>query len=72
MEQKWRFGLYLGRLAILKKENIWANNEQLLRPVFSSFRGQKNRKKVKKKHCSVRTKKLHKMKLVFSFSFFIS
>ena len=40
MEQELRFGLDLGRLALLKK-NIWANYEQLLRPVFSSFRGKK-------------------------------
>ena len=47
MEQDLRFGLDLARLALLKK-NIWANYEQLLRPFFSSFRGQKNQK-----HCSV-------------------
>ena len=41
MEQELRFGLDLGRLALLKKTNIWADYEQLLRPVFSSFRGQK-------------------------------
>jgi hypothetical protein len=44
MEQELRFGLDLGRLALLKK-NIWADYEQLLRPFFSSFRGQK--KKIK-------------------------
>ena len=33
MEQELRFGLDLGRLALLKK-NIWADNEQLLWPVF--------------------------------------
>ena len=32
-----------GRVGILEKENIWADYEQLLRPVFSSFRGQKKR-----------------------------
>ena len=36
MEQELRFGLDLGRLALLKK-NIWADYEQLLKPVFSSF-----------------------------------
>ena len=40
MEQNMRFGLILGRLAILKK--IGANYQQLLRPVFSCFREQKN------------------------------
>jgi hypothetical protein len=29
----------LGRLAVLKKK-VWANYEQLLRVVFSSFQGQ--------------------------------
>ena len=43
MEQELRFGLDLGRLALLKKNN-WANYEQLLRPVFSSFRGPKKHK----------------------------
>ena len=28
----------------LTKKNIWANYEQLLRPVFSSFRGQRKKK----------------------------
>ena len=41
MEQELRFGLDLGRLALLKKTNM-ANYEQLLRPVFSGFREQKN------------------------------
>ena len=40
IEQKLRFGLDLGQLAVLKKR-IWANYEQLLRVVFSCFRGQK-------------------------------
>ena len=40
------------------KKEIWANYEQLFRPVFSSFHGQK-----KIKNCSVRNKKLHKVKL---------
>ena len=43
MEQELRFGLDLGRLALLKKKNIWANYELFLRPFFSSFRGKKNR-----------------------------
>ena len=36
MKQNMRFGLTLGRLAIL------CDYEQLLRPIFSCFRGQKN------------------------------
>ena len=61
MDQELRFGLDLGRVALLKK-NISADYEQLLRPVFSSFRGQKNQK-----HCSVCTKKLHEKKLYIFF-----
>ena len=38
MEQKMRFGLVLGRLAILKK--MVADYEQLLRAIFSCFQGQ--------------------------------
>ena len=34
MEQELRFGLDLGRLAVLKKR-VWADYEQLLRVVFS-------------------------------------
>ena len=41
MEQKLRFGLALGRLAILEKK-IWADSEQLLRAVFSCLRWKKN------------------------------
>ena len=40
MEQELRFGLDLGRLALLKKK-IWANYEQFFRLFFSSFHGQK-------------------------------
>ena len=40
MKQNMKLGLILGRLAILKK--IGANYQQLLRPVFSCFREQKN------------------------------
>ena len=42
MEQNMRFGLILGRLAILKKKDGGADCEQLLRAVFSCFQGQKN------------------------------
>ena len=41
MEQELRFGLDLDQLALLKKKNIWADYEQLLRPFFSSFPWQK-------------------------------
>ena len=43
MEQELRFGLDLGRLALLKK-NIWVDYEELLRPIFSCFHGQKKKK----------------------------
>ena len=36
MEQELRFGLDLGRLALLKKR-VWADYEQLLRVVFFMF-----------------------------------
>jgi len=36
MEQELRFGLDFGRLALLKKEKIWADYEQLFRLVFPS------------------------------------
>ena len=48
MEQELRFELDLGQLALLKKTLEPIMSEQLLRLVFSSFRGQKNQK-----HCSV-------------------
>ena len=60
MEQKMRFGLVLGRLAILKK--LGANYEQQ-RVVFPCFQGQKDNLILKKKYCTIRTKKLHKMKV---------
>jgi len=69
MEQNMRFGLILGRLSILKKKN-WANYEQLLRLVFSCFRGQKNMLNFFLKHCSIRTKKLHNMSFIIFFFWF--
>jgi hypothetical protein len=45
MNQELRFGLDSGQLALLKKIEIWANYEQLLRPVISCFHGQKKREK---------------------------
>ena len=59
MEQELRFGLDLGRLALLKK---WADYEQLMRPVFSCFHGQN--KEIKN------TVELHDMKLKNIFFFF--
>ena len=59
MEQNMRFGLILGRLAILKKNggpimsNIWGW-------FFHVFRGKK-KFKILFKNCSIRTKTLHKM-----------
>ena len=41
MEQKMRFGLVLGQLAILKKK-FGADSEQLWRVVFHDFRGKHN------------------------------
>ena len=57
----WAVGCGLG-WAVGKK--VWADYEQPLREVFSCFHGQ-NKSKLKK--ISVRTKKLHKMKLNFFF-----
>ena len=42
VKQKMRFGLVLGQLAILKKK-VWADYEQLLRPVFSCLHGPKKK-----------------------------
>ena len=39
-ELRLRFGLNLGWSALLKKK-IWADHEQLLRPVFLCFHGKK-------------------------------
>ena len=41
MEHNIRFGLIFGQLAILKKKIVPIMSKQLLRPVFSCFRGQK-------------------------------
>ena len=43
----------------ITEKKYWVDYEQLLRLVFSCFHGQKKRKK---NHCSIRPKKLHKMK----------
>ena len=58
----------------LWNKRVWADCEQLLRPIFSLFRGQKNILIFFWKHHSVRTEKLHrkKVKKIFlgGFSFF--
>ena len=43
----------------LWNKRVWADYEQLLRPVFSLFRGQKNFLEFFWKHYRVRTEKLH-------------
>ena len=40
-EQKLRFGLVLGRMAMQNKNKIWEDYEQLLRAFFNVFRGKK-------------------------------
>ena len=52
-------GLWAVLWAGLWKNRGWANYEQLLRPVFSLFRGQKKIIKFLWKHYSIRTEKLH-------------
>ena len=47
----------------LWNKRVWADYEQLLRPVFPLFRGQKNILKYFWKHHSVRTEKLHRKKV---------
>ena len=46
-------------------------SEQLLKGIFSTFCGQKKVLKFFKKYCSVRTKKLHKIKLKRNFKRFL-
>ena len=59
--RKWD-GLVLGRLALKKQTE--ADYERVWRVVFSCFEGQKYSFKKILKYCSVRTKKLYKMKLI--------
>ena len=40
-EQKLRFGLVLGRMAVQNKNKTWADYEQLLRAVSSCLHGKK-------------------------------
>jgi hypothetical protein len=72
MEQNMRFGLILGRLAILKKSGR-ADYEQLLGAVFFMFSGAKKNLNFFLKNPSVRTKKLHKMLFIKKiFDFFLN
>ena len=74
MEQKMRFGLILGRLAILKKKlgQLWLTFEAS----FFMFSWAKNNVNFLKKHCSVCTKKLHNFsfikKVLILFWFFLA
>ena len=45
------------------EKGVWADSEQLFWVVFSIFHGQKIKKNNFFLHCSVRTEKLHKIKL---------
>ena len=62
----WAVGCGLG-WTVLKK--VWADYEQLLREVFSTFCGQKKIKFFFWKHCSVCTKKLHRKKVKKNYFF---
>ena len=63
MEQELRFGLDLGRLTLLKKKKLGR-----LSATFGAGFIHVLMDKKYQKHCSVRTKQLHKTKLFF-FSF---
>ena len=54
----------------LWNKRVWADYEQLLRPVFPLFRGQKNILNFFWKHHSVRTEKLHRKKVKKKHFFF--
>ena len=47
------------------EKGVWADSEQLFWVVFSIFHGQKIKFLISFLHCSVRTEKLHKIKLKF-------
>ena len=53
----------------LWNKRVWANYKQLLRPVFSLFRGQKKILKFFWKHSSNHTKKIHNTFFTKHFSF---
>ena len=63
MEQNMRFGLILGRLAILKKK--WGRLLASPESGFFMFSWAKKHFDFSKKHCSVRTKKLHYISFMF-------
>ena len=60
---KNQFSAGLGSRAVLVKKKFVANYEQLLRPVFLCFHRQKNDLIFFWKYCSVRTVKLHRIKV---------
>ena len=51
------------------KKGVWANSEQLFWVFFSILHGQKEIFFEFFLHCSVRTEKLHKIKLKFDFPY---
>ena len=59
------FGLWADAWAGLWEKGVWADSEQLFWVVFSIFHGQKKIFFEFFLHCSVRTEKLHKIKLKF-------
>jgi len=59
-----------GPIGSTEKKRVWADYVQLLRVVFSRNQGQK-KSLIIFLNCSVRTKKLHKMKLKFFFFKFL-
>ena len=62
---KINFGLWADAWAGLWEKGVWADSEQLFWVVFSIFHGQKKFFFEFFLHCSVRTEKLHKIKLKF-------
>jgi hypothetical protein len=62
---KINFGLWAVAWAGLWEKGVWADSEELFWVVFSTFHGQKKIFFNLFLHFSVRTKKLHKIKLKF-------
>jgi hypothetical protein len=60
---KINFGLWADAWAGPWEKGVWADSEQLFWVVFSIFHRQKIKKNIFFLHCSVRTEKLHKIKL---------
>ena len=69
MEQNMRFGLILGRLAVLKKK-IGSIMSNFCGRFFHVFVGKQKCWNLKNKHCSVCTKKLHYISFIKSFFYF--